>query len=185
MVPEYLQAVYAITDQAKAFGHRVLPNGTELVGHVPHVAPQAWLHQVFAPLAEAELLAWEQALGGSFPPALRAFYRHHNGLNLFSRELSLHGRRHSYERTGDAVWQPFDLEYQNRYRRGGPVPGRLFLDGNEDVLWLSLDLHTQAVQRTTADGTVIQEWPGFAEMLVAEVRRLAEHFDGQGRRVSE
>ena len=185
MVPEYLQAVYAVTDRAKVFGHRVLPNGTELVGHLPHVAPQAWLHQLFAPLAEAELVAWEQALGEPLPPALRAFYGYHNGLNLFSCDLSLHGRRHSYERTSDAVWQPFDLDNQNRYRRGGPIPGRLFLAGNEDVLWLSLDLHTQAVQRTTADGTVIQNWSGFEEMLVTEVHRLANCFDEQGRRVNE
>lgn len=181
MVPEYLQAVYAVTDRAKAFGHRVLSNGTELVGHLPHVAPEAWLHQLFAPLTATELAVWEQALGGALPPALRTFYRHHNGLNLFSRALALHGRRRSYERSGDAAWQPFDVDDQNRYRRGGPVRGRLYLAGNADTLWLSLDLHTHAVQRTRADGAQVQQWPSFEDMLVAEAHRLAEGFDETGR----
>ncbi|MET4076542.1 SMI1/KNR4 family protein [Hymenobacter sp. UYCo722] len=181
MVPAYLQAVYAVTDQAKAFGHRVLPNGTELAGHVPHRAPEAWLHELFAPLAPIELAAWEQALGASLPPALRAFYLHHNGLNLFSCTLALHGRRSGYERTGDNARQPFDMDDLNRYRRGGPTAGRLYLAGNADVLWLSLDLRTHAGQRTTAEGTVVQEWVSFEEMLVAEVQRVAQGFDARGR----
>ncbi|WBA43985.1 SMI1/KNR4 family protein [Hymenobacter canadensis] len=183
MTPAYLQAVYAVTNRAKSFGHRVLSNGTELVGHVPHVAPEAWLHQLFAPLKDAELTAWEQALGGALPPVLRTFYTHHNGLNLFSTSLAIHGLRHSYERTGDAAWQPFHVDDLNRYRRGGPTPGRLYLAGYNTGPWLSIDLHTHAVQRTTAEGTVVHEWAGFDVMLVAEAHRLAECFDEQGRRV--
>lgn len=181
MVPAYLQAVYAVTDRARALGHRVLPTGTELVGHVPHRAPEAWLHELFAPLAPAELAAWEQHLGLVLPPALRAFYGHHNGLNLFAGAFALHGWRRSYERRGDAARQPFDVDDLNRYRRGGAAAGRLCVEGNADTGWVWLDLHTHAVQRATADGTVVQQWAGFEEMLVAEVHRLAEQFDQQGR----
>jgi len=73
------------------------------------------------------------------------------------------------------------MEDQNRFRRGGPVPGRLYLAGNADVNWLSIDLQTHAVQRTTADGTQLQQWPRFEDMLVAEAHRLAEGFDELGR----
>ncbi|UOQ69345.1 hypothetical protein [Hymenobacter volaticus] len=54
MLPAYLQEVYRITDVARAFGYRVLPNGTELVGYVPHIAPQARFHQRFASLSEPD-----------------------------------------------------------------------------------------------------------------------------------
>lgn len=185
MVPDYLQAVYAFTDQAKAFGHRVLPNGTELVGHVPHRAPEAWLHELFAPLAATEVAAWEQALGGPLPPALRTFYAHHNGLNLFSTALALHGRRHTYERTGDAARQPFDWQDLNRRPPGGAAPDRLFLSryGDGSVLWL--DLHAHTVHRWTTDAGAVQEWPGFEAMLVAETQRLATQFDALGRSLPE
>jgi cell wall assembly regulator SMI1 len=58
---------------------------------MPHQAPEAWPHELFAPLAPAELAQWEQHMGGALPPALRAFYCHHDGLNLFSCAFALHG----------------------------------------------------------------------------------------------
>jgi hypothetical protein len=184
MVPAYLQTVYGVTDRAKALGHRVLDNGTELVGHVPHVAPQAWLHTLFAPLPAADIAAWEQARGGTFPPALRAFFAHHNGLNLFSTGLALNGKRHSYERTGDAARQPFDFDDLNRYHAPrGMRAGHLCMEGNDDHHWIWLDLATHAVRRHTSDGALVQEWPGFEEMLVAEAHRLAEQFDDAGQRI--
>ena len=84
-------------------------------------------------------------MGGALLLALRTLYCHHNGLNLFADALSLHGQRHRYERAGDGARQPYDLVDLNRYRYGGPTPGRLYLDGNAEVGWVSIDLHTHAV----------------------------------------
>jgi hypothetical protein len=185
MLPDYLQEVYRITDVARAFGYRALPNGTELVGHVPHIAPQAWFHQRFAPLSELDIMALEAQLGMQLPPVLRTFYAHYNGLGLFAYELSVHGRRHTYERTGDAVWQPFDLADLNGYGRFRRRPPQQLLLSRyrRDGAWLYLDTTTGNVYRENALSSQVEhEWPSFEVMLVAEVQRLVLLFDEQGRR---
>lgn len=186
MLPAYLQEVYQITDVARSFGYRSLPNGTELVGHVPHIAPEAWFHQRFAPLTERDIAILEAQLGLALPPALRIFYSHYNGLGLFAYELSLHGLRHTYERTGDAAWQPFDLADVNRYTRPRQKPAHHLLLSRyrSDGAGLYLNTSTGAVYRESAPphSRSEHEWPSFETMLVAEVQRLALLFDEQGRR---
>jgi len=39
-----LRKVNEVLHSAREFGYEKKPNGAELFGHVPHVAPQAWLH---------------------------------------------------------------------------------------------------------------------------------------------
>ena len=185
MLPAYLQELYQLTDMARAFGYRRLLNGTELVGHVPHIAPQAWFHQRFAALSEPEVSVLEAQLGIALPPVLRTFYLHYNGLSLFSGELSLHGLRHSYERTADAVWQPFDLADLNRYDRPRTRPPHQLLLSRyrSDGAWLYLDTTTGNVSRENARSSQPEhEWSSFDVMLIAEAQRLARLFDDQGRR---
>jgi hypothetical protein len=187
MLPAYLQEVYRITDVARAFGYRALPNGTELVGHVPHIASEAWFHQRFTPLSEPDTMALEARLGRELPPVLRTFYSHYNGLGLFAYELLLHGLRYTYERTGDAAWQPFDLAHFNQYdgsRRKHRSAQQLLLSRyRSDGAWLYLDTTTGNVYRENALSSQPEhEWPSFEVMLVAEAQRLALLFDEQGRR---
>jgi hypothetical protein len=73
------------------------------------------------------------------------------------------------------------MDDRNRFRRGGATAGRLYVEGNADTGWVSLHLHPHAVQRKTAEGTRVQQWASFEEMLVAEAHRLAAQFDELGR----
>src|SRR5271154_5424507 len=78
-----------------------LPNGVRLIGHVPHVGSEAFLHEIYPPLAECEIAELEESIGRHLPAALWSLYRVANGMHLFSGALSLSGLRRSFARSGD------------------------------------------------------------------------------------
>jgi hypothetical protein len=176
-----------IFEQASAFGELRLANGAVLYGHTPHVAPEAWFHQVFAPLTDAEIAQLSETIGHVFPEQLCSFLRQSNGLGLFSYALSLYGKRRNYARTGDDVWQPFcivtanTLERPNHARDGQIVIGGYRQDGS--LLFIDRD---GSVFRTRARSKkVLNRWESLWAMLDSEVQRLLRLFDAQGRRVSD
>src|SRR5262245_35891125 len=120
---DYLDRVFGLLEASSDLGVRVLDNGTRLIGHVPHVAPEAWLHIIFAPLSLTQVAQVEHEIATSLPEPFGDFLRRSNGLSLFSDSLSIHGLRSSYARSGDAVWQPFSIVTPNvpeRPRSAGP-----------------------------------------------------------------
>ncbi|HKV38495.1 MAG TPA: hypothetical protein VJX67_04715 [Blastocatellia bacterium] len=50
----------AIAEKWASCGERLLPNGSRLICPTPHVAPEAWFHQIYWPAAEAEILKGEK-----------------------------------------------------------------------------------------------------------------------------
>jgi hypothetical protein len=72
-------------------GVRVLKNGTKLICHVPLVAPQAWLHEIYCPLRENEIRKLQAKLGRQLPEEFISFLRITNELNVFSDSLARAG----------------------------------------------------------------------------------------------
>src|SRR5215216_4661514 len=102
--------------EAKSFGYRRLANGTELFGHVPHVAPEAWLHELFAPLDDEELAVLEQSLKLPLPADYAAWLRRSNGGHFFSTALTFDGLRRTNSRDPE-LREPFALETPNLWER--------------------------------------------------------------------
>src|SRR5258706_14700655 len=96
-----LQDVLQILRDSRVPGRRTLPNGTELIGRVPHVAPQAWFHTIYGPLSEEGIAEIERILEKPLPTILKRFFTLANGLNVYSDELAIYGLRSDYSRTGD------------------------------------------------------------------------------------
>ena len=71
----------------KNLGHRELDNGTRLIGHVPHVVPEAWLHYIDPPLTRNDLIYLEKQVAIRLSQNFRDFLRASNGLNIFSDTL--------------------------------------------------------------------------------------------------
>lgn len=178
----YLDDILGVLHRWDHLGVRPLPNDTILIGHVPHVAPEAWLHKVYAPLpaGDSEVLA---GLPVPVHPDYRALLARANGLNLFSGHLCVYGVRSSYARRGEARWQPFDLRIPNTFER---VPG-----APSDALVAGINTHTQdafailhgsgEVVRWPRDRPeVLERWDSLAEMLMSEVERLASLCDEAG-----
>jgi hypothetical protein len=184
----YLQQVYEIMQSARGLGCRVLDDGTRLIGRVPHVGSQAWLHLLFPPMSDPDIAEVENEIGIPFPEALIDFYSLANGLSLFSDSLSIYGRRDNYQRTGDSVWQPFNIVTSNTIERlSDAKPSYLFIGGypSRKGFYLYIDTRELCVYRCTRQSSKpLAKWQSFEEMLVAEANRLKLFFDSQGRRVN-
>ncbi|PHV12233.1 SMI1/KNR4 family protein [Chitinimonas sp. BJB300] len=177
-----------IIEKAKAFGYDNLSNGVRLYGHVPHVAAEAWLHTVYAPLGDAQISELESVTGKNFPDIFKQFLSMTNGLNLFSGSLSIDGLRQNNERFGDASRQPFSIETPNVYEKPVGTPDtHLSIGGYKyDGSRLVIDTETLKVFRfpQTEAQPVLNEWPSFWDMLLSEAKRLSLQFDNEGKRIN-
>lgn len=139
---------------------------------------------LFAPVSRDDLARLEQNLNRQIPGAYREFLLGiGNGLNLFSGTLSLDGLRASYARSGDAVWQPFDLETVNSLERPRNALADYFYIGGyfEDGSHLYLD--GERVYRCSRDSAKqLNHWNSLSEMMIQEVTRISRLFDEKGRR---
>jgi hypothetical protein len=177
-----------IIEKAKSFGFRQLANGARLYGHVPHVAPEAWLHQVYAPLSEQDVISVEEKIGQTIPNDLRQFFHLANGVGLFSVSLSIYGKKTSYVRTGDDAWQPFCIVSANTLERPRHAkPSQIVVGGyKDDGSLLFLDLEDGSVFRTKSRSKkVLNQWTDFWKMLTNESHRLSGLFDAEGHKLSE
>jgi hypothetical protein len=185
---EYLSKVMAIVRRAEAFGVQKLLDGTLLVGHVPQVAEDAWLHQIFAPLDERGLNEMNAALGRNIPKDLQEFYRHCNGFNLYTCSLAIYGLRQSYARTSRFTWQPFSIVTPNTLERPSDAKESfLFFGGYSfDGSLLYLDTDTGKVHRCfRSNSKSINQWNCFGDMLVTETIRIGLMFDDHGQQLNQ
>ena len=181
-------AVWDIIEHAKSFGFRQLESGARLYGHVPHVAPEAWLHQVYAPLSEQGVISVEEKLSLTIPKDLRQFFHLANGIGLFSVAVSIYGKRTSYVRTGDHAWQPFCIVSANTVERPSHAkPSQIVVGGyREDGSLLFLDLEDGSVFRTKSRSKkVLNRCQDFCTMLTDESCRLSGLFDADGHKLSK
>src|SRR5262249_50871758 len=150
-------------------------------GHAPHIAPEAWLHELFAPLKKTEIATAEENIGYSIPKDFAEFLLAYNGLNLFSTSLSIYGIRKKNVRSGDDVWQPFDLSTPNVFERpSDSTDSQFFIGGyNWDGSKLFIDNRNRKVFRCTRDSAKpLNHWEDFGCMLISECNRIAELYDG-------
>src|SRR6266496_2885559 len=164
-----LDKVFSVLNRAKILGDRMLPNGNLLIGRVPHVAPEAWFHQIFAPLKEQEIEELEAKIKRSIPPTFRNCLKIANGLKLFSCSITFYGLRTNYSRKGDAAWQPFDIEPPNTIERPEDAKEAFFCVGGYgwDGSRLYIDNSTSKVFRSEMGNCKpVNVWDSFHEMLV-------------------
>ena len=180
-----LSALDTIINNAKILGSLTLADGTQLIGRVPHVGPDAWLHVLFAGLDEADIAELETRAARQLPSDYRQFMREHNGLSLFSGALYVAGLRRDFRRANHATWQPFALEDANVFERLRDAPADcVFIGGYKaDGSRLYMSGASPKVFRCERSSIrPVNEWPNLRLLLNHEAERLAEHFDALGRR---
>lgn len=182
------QPVLQIIEQARTFGFSQLANGVKLYGHVPHIAPEAWLHQIYPALSEQDVISLEEKLGGEFPADFRDFLFCANGIGLFSDSLSIYGKRTSFARSGDEAWQPFCIITANTLDRPSSAKPWQIIIGSyrTDGSLLSLDSRNATVIKTKGRSKkIMNQWPGFWQMLQSESKHLSTLFDAQGQKKTD
>jgi hypothetical protein len=163
-----------------------LTNGTKLVCHVPHIAPQAWLHYIYKGLSIEQIEEFEKKFPVAFPSEYKEFLKESNGINVFSDSLSIWGLRNSYERTGDGAIQPYDILALNNERPKGCPNTWLFFgsyswDGTRLLFDLANGDGSNKVYRCARRSTqILQEWPSFWVWFDSEVERIGKLFDSNG-----
>lgn len=178
-------AVHVILDKWRTKGVKRQRNGTELICPVPHIAPQAWLHEVYASISVDRLRSLT-VLGRPLSRELREFYALANGFYLFSGSFILYGFIEQMSRTPD-LRQPFSLIDHNspaQHPRQRPpdvlLVGSLVMDGDDELILgalpngiiVGLD-RTLGAERTS--------WGSLNALLVGEIERVASRFDEEGR----
>lgn len=185
---ESFESVLHTLEQAKAFGFRQLTNGTMLYGHVPHIAPEAWLHQLFSPVSDHDIFMIEEKIGLPVPSQFRDFLKFTNGVNLFSGSLSIYGKRTSYARSGDDAWQPFCVVTANTLDRPMQAKPWQFIVGSyrSDGSLVSIESRDGTAFRTKGrSAKILNRWRDFWTMLMEETSRLAGLFDETGHKLSK
>ncbi len=180
--------LWAIVRKSEPLGVRKLPDGTILIGHVPQVAPEAYLHNVFPGLDRKGLNQIESLIGQPLPEPLRRFYTVFNGLDLFSSSLAIFGLRANYSRSGDDAWQPFDITLPNVDERiDNANDDTVFFGSYEwDGSLLYMNAEDPSVYRCSRESVEpLNQWSTLEEALIQETRRLDALFDTKGRKIDE
>ncbi len=181
----------------KRLGHKETPSGAILIGHCPHVAPEAWLHIRFAPLNLDGMQTLrgkltESGLSCEIPKGYQTFLSLSNGLSLFSGSLALYGLRTSWERTGEDCRHPFDLashanEHLHSFQRSDTIPDadRFFIGAyRSDGSAVYIERPSGAVRHVRrGTDSVSHSWDSFDAFLRTEIERLSMHFDDTGTRI--
>jgi len=184
---EEWQKILNILKQWMPIGCKRLENRTTLIGHVPSVAPEAWLHNYYAPLLPSNIQDMEKRIGVKFPQEFFQFFCQTNGLNIFSDSLTIWGRRANFDRTLDAVWQPYDLLMMNlpEERPKDATNAIVFIgsynwDGSK-LYFDSSGSNVNQIYRCKSDTIQpLNVWTDFWSMLVQETKRLETLFNNKG-----
>jgi len=162
----------------------VQAEGTRFYCHIPHAAPYAYLHTIFAPVS-SELLASTSALH-DIPEIWASFLQTQNGANVYFGSLHFYGlvapgqlfnRENMYARL------PFSLTDANRRSVMRGFPDWLMI-GSYGFNASRLLLHrvNGSLQAINEPGdTILAEWPNLATFFSSEISRLTILFSDSGR----
>jgi hypothetical protein len=156
--------------------------------HVPWVAPLAYLHVIFKPLAETDLLAAISRL--DLPSPLAGSFALQNGASLFSGNLKLYGLHKPGQllnRSDPFSRLPFNIENEND-RCSRDVLDHLLVIGGYgfDASRVCIDRQKLSVHAFRSNGrsldtTPFYSWMSLDQWLTEEVARLSDLFGRDGR----
>ena len=179
----------SILRQWETGGKRILKNGAEQICHVPHVAPAAWLHLIYAGLSNKQIKLMEKDLNQKLPKDVNSFLIKANGINIFSDSLSIFGYRSSFSRIGDEAIQPYDLSSENQDMRSYKPASWLGIGGyswDGSTVFYDLSASQTEVFRCERYSTIkVNRWESIIDWLMSETKRLSGLFDSTGKKIDK
>lgn len=170
------EKVLRLLENSSNAGDSTNEMGTRLIGHVPQIAPKAYMHVVYAPLTEAQLLEFRGRLGRPVPHEYGEFLTHANGLSLFVGEMRVLGYVPITRHDSRSVYNyPSSVMIPNVSARIGGLS-----HGAVVVGWYKADGSYVAIEES---GTVIrleskvrvsgvQTWTSFDSWITSEIRAM-------------
>ena len=177
----------------ESLGSKKVPNGAYVVGHIPDLGIEAYLHTLYPPLNDEDIRSLEAIIERPLPQDLKDFYKCSNGIHMFSGSLSFSGLRGHYSRTFDQnafdnARQPFNLADSNIFERprGSKESFVYFGFYHWDGSQLAMCPESPEVYLCAPRSSqILLTWPTFDEMLTSEVKRLALLFGKNGKEIDE
>jgi hypothetical protein len=162
-------------------------SGAYQTGHVPHIAPYAYLCTRYAGLDEAGILDAENTCGRFISQPYREMLGQMNGAHLLG--VSLYGGiGGSVDRSGVGIGKPISIWYQNAVERPDYIPNGHLGIGGINGPWFSQGhlylTSTGEVELYNAKFNIIgARWPSLAEFLGEEIPRRFSLHDDEGRKL--
>jgi len=172
----------------RVLGQHHSPSGALLIGHLSQLGSTVWLHKLFPAIERDQADEVSSAIVAYSGSQIAEFHRYFNGINLFSSNFYLLGRRTSFIRSPEYVlpWDIVDSNQESKSKvRGGEI-----LIGGSDALDDGIDLveHVSggivAVARQDW-GQVLFRWQSLEQCLIGEIDRLSSMFDETGAPLSD
>ncbi len=188
---DFLEQTIAILKKWEYKSKKILSNETIQICHVPHVGSEAWLHELYAGLANNQINQLQDSIPVSLPESYKEFLKLYNGLNIFSNSLSIWGLRSLNYRTGEGSIQPYSLiDLNNGRPKKFPDTwlyfGSYSWDGSRVIFDLEKGVENNKVYRCNRqDVKVLNEWPNIWIWLLSETQRLSKMFDENGVELDE
>ena len=164
--------------------------GATIIGHAPHIAPEAYLNMAFEPLSEEDIFHLEDRLHQNIPDPYKDFLRNVSNGATVCCELFLYGYRriHNKDKGIIYVFEPYDLEDINcRDWVKKTSPDMFFFgsyDWNGDRLYIDRE-SLKVVLCDDIDLTPLYKWKSYDDFLQEEVNRLYTKFDENGVQLDE
>ena len=185
MLP-YWPTIDASLQRHAHLGTRSFGDGTALIGHLPRLAPHAFLHRIFGPLSDTEIRQIEERLQMQVPPSLAEFYRHFNGVMLFDTAICVYGLRRSWDRADVDAMQcnPFDVYVPTlTYRSCSPSGHGIAISQYDDLSQVLVEPDGTVVRVRESPlhpGEVLNRWGSLGDWLLSECRRVEDCIDRDG-----
>ena len=164
--------------------------GATIIGHAPHIAPEAYLNMAFEPLSEEDIFHLEDRLHQNIPDPYKDFLRNVSNGATVCCELFLYGYRriHNKDKGIIYVFEPYDLEDINCSDWVKKTSPDMFFfgsyDWNGDRLYIDRE-SLKVVLCGIPDLTPLYKWKTFDDFLQEEVNRLYTMFDENGVQLNE
>lgn len=164
-------------------------NGAYRTGHVPHVAPYAYLCSRYAGLDDKGARDAENEAERYIPKPYKELLRHMNGARILG--VSLHGGiGGSVDRSGAGIGQPISIRYQNVVERPDYIPDGHLGIGAINGEWSSQGhlylASTGEVELYNARFDMIgARWSSLSDFLEDEIPRRFSIYDDEGREIEK
>jgi hypothetical protein len=168
-------------------GCRQYANGTLRIGHVPHIAPEGYLHRLLPSISSESLDLLQDEINSDLPLSVCRFLLIHNGIGLY-RCINIYGRRTNFKRSDiDAMMeQPYDMVPLNTVERPDNAPEALVFigsigDENQPVaVWPDGKVCLWNIGQEKVEPT---PYHSLFDFLLGEALKAEKLFDSRGRRV--
>lgn len=166
----FREEVLPLLEAASNAGDSMNEMGTRLIGHMPSIAPSAYVHVVYAPMASGELRELRGRFGRPIPDQYEDFLTCANGLSLFTGVLRVLGYVPAKRRASTGVYNyPTNVIIPNVTARLGGLAREAVVVGWRQAgnCYFAIEKDETVVRLGSSP---VESWACFKTWLTAEIQ---------------